>query len=82
MENDASPIDVANELGLVQMSDEGAIFELILEVLKENPQSIEDYKNGKDRALGFLVGQVMKKSRGKANPAMTSKMILDELKKK
>lgn len=82
VENDASPIDVANELGLVQMSDEGAIFELILEVLKEHPQSIEDYKNGKDRALGFLVGQVMKKSRGKANPAMTSKMILDELKKK
>lgn len=82
VESDESPIDVANMLGLVQMSDENAIRELVFEALKENPQSIEDYKNGKDRAVGFLVGQVMKKSHGKANPAMTSKMIVEELKKR
>ena len=82
VESDESPIEVANKLGLVQVSDEGAIRELVLETLNENPQSIEDYKNGKDRAVGFLVGQVMKKSRGKANPAMTSKMIVEELKKR
>ena len=82
VETDASPIDIANKLGLVQVSDEGAIKELVLEALNENPQSIEDYKNGKDRAVGFLVGQVMKKSHGKANPAMTSKMIVEELKKR
>lgn len=82
VESDESPVDVANSLGLVQMSDEGAIRDLVLEVLKENSQSIEDYKNGKDRAVGFLVGQVMKKSHGKANPAMTSKMIVEELKKR
>ena len=82
IESDESAIDVANKLGIVQMSDEGAIFDLVNEVLNENPQSIEDYKNGKDRAVGFLVGQVMKKSHGKANPALTSKTIIAELKKR
>ena len=82
IESDESAIDVANKLGIVQMSDEGAILDLVNEVLNENPQSIEDYKNGKDRAVGFLVGQVMKKSLGKANPALTSKTIIAELKKR
>ena len=82
VESDESPIDVANKLGIVQMSDEGAILDLVTQVLNENPQSIEDYKNGKDRAVGFLVGQVMKKSHGKANPALTSKTIIVELKKR
>ena len=82
VESDESPIDVANKLGIVQMSDEGAILDLVTQVLNENPQSIEDYKNGKDRAVGFLVGQVMKKSHGKANPALTYKTIIVELKKR
>ena len=82
VESDESPIDVANKLGIVQMSDEGAILDLVTQVLNENPQSIEDYKNGKDRAVGFLVGQVMKKSHGKANPALTCKTIIVELKKR
>lgn len=82
VETDASPIDVANKLGIVQMSDENAIMDLVIEALNENPQAIEDFKNGKDRAVGFLVGQIMKKSRGKANPAMTSKLVIQELKKR
>ncbi len=82
VETDASPIDVANKLGIVQMSDENAIMDLVVEALNENPQAIEDFKNGKDRAVGFLVGQIMKKSRGKANPAMTSKLVIQELKKR
>jgi aspartyl-tRNA(Asn)/glutamyl-tRNA(Gln) amidotransferase subunit B len=52
------------------------------EILNGNAQSIEDYKNGKDRALGFLVGQVMKLSKGKANPAMTSELLVKELNKR
>ena len=52
---------------------------VIKEVLDENPQSIKDYKEGKDRALGFMVGQVMKKTQGKVNPKMTSEMLLKEL---
>lgn len=82
VETNASPIDVANKLGIVQMSDENVIMDLVIEALNENPQAIEDFKNGKDRAVGFLVGQIMKKSRGKANPAMTSKLVIQELKKR
>lgn len=82
VETNASPIDVANKLGIVQMSDENAIMDLVIQALNENPQAIEDFKNGKDRAVGFLVGQIMKKSRGKANPAMTSKLVIQELKKR
>ena len=54
---------------------------VVLEVLANNPQSIEDYKAGKDRALGFLVGQAMKQTKGKANPQMLNKMFLEELNK-
>ena len=52
-----------------------------MEILKNNPQSIADYKAGKDRALGFLVGQAMKQTKGKANPQMLNKMFLEELNK-
>ena len=50
-------------------------------MLEENPQSIADYKGGKDKALGFLVGQAMKATKGKANPGMLNKMFIEELKK-
>ena len=50
-------------------------------ILENNPQSIVDYKAGKDRALGFLVGQAMKETKGKANPQMLNKMFLEELNK-
>jgi aspartyl-tRNA(Asn)/glutamyl-tRNA(Gln) amidotransferase subunit B len=51
-------------------------------VLETFPDSVRDYKEGKDRALGFLVGQVMKRSQGKVNPGLTSKLLLEELKKR
>ena len=69
----------AKEKGLVQISDEGAIRSMVEEVLDANPQAIEDFKNGKDRAVGFLTGQVMKKSKGQANPGMVNKMIREAL---
>ena len=62
-----------------QISDESFIKNVINEVLNENPQSIVDYKEGKDRALGFMIGQVMKKTQGKVNPKLTSEMLLKEL---
>ena len=71
------------ELGISeQVNDEDVILVLVNKVLDANPQSIVDFKNGKDRALGFLVGQIMKLSQGKANPALASKMVLEELKKR
>ena len=76
------PKQVAEQKGMKQLSDSSALLELINQVLDEQPQSITDYKNGKDRAVGFLVGQVMKKSRGQANPAMTNQLIVQELKKR
>lgn len=65
-----------------QISDESFIKNVIEEVLKENPQAIIDYKEGKGRAMGFLVGQIMKKTQGKINPKLTSEMLLEELKRR
>ncbi|MCI6609783.1 MAG: Asp-tRNA(Asn)/Glu-tRNA(Gln) amidotransferase subunit GatB [Ezakiella sp.] len=80
-EEGTSPEEIVKRDGLIQISDEGTIEVIVMEVLNENPQSIEDFKQGKDRALGFLVGQVMKKSKGKANPTMVNKLLLKELNK-
>ena len=75
------PQKIIEEKGWIQISDEGAIKEVVLKILEANPQSIADYKAGKDKALGFLVGQAMKETRGKANPQMLNKMFLEELNK-
>ena len=80
-EHPRDPEDIIDEKGWVQISDEGAIKDVVLKVLEANPQSIEDYKAGKEKALGFLVGQAMKETKGKANPQMLNKMFLEELKK-
>ena len=80
-ENPRDPEDIIKEKGWIQISDEGAIKEVVLKILENNPQSIADYKGGKDKALGFLVGQAMKQTKGKANPQMLNKMFLEELNK-
>ena len=80
-ENPRDPEEIIKEKGWIQISDEGAIKEIVLKILEANPQSIADYKAGKDRALGFLVGQAMKETKGKANPQMLNKMFLEELNK-
>lgn len=49
-------------------------------IINKNPQSVEDYKNGKERAIGFIIGQVMKMSKGKANPQMVSQIVIDIIK--
>ncbi len=79
--NPKDPQKIVEEKGLVQISDEGAIKEVVMKVLENNQQSVADFKAGKDKALGFLVGQAMKETRGKANPQMLNKMFLEELKK-
>ena len=80
-ENPKEPTKIIEEKGWVQISDEGAIKEVVLKVLENNAQSVADYKAGKDKALGYLVGQAMKETRGKANPQMLNKMFIEELKK-
>jgi len=80
---DATPEDAKKALNIVaQVSDEGAVLEFVTKVLDANPQSIEDFKAGKDRAIGFLIGQVMKMSQGKVNPAVVSKVVNEEIRKR
>ncbi len=80
-ENPRKPSQIIEEKGWIQISDEGQIKEVVLKILAENEQSVIDYKGGKDRALGFLVGQAMKQTKGKANPKMLNQMFLEELNK-
>ena len=82
IETNEDPEAIAKAKGMVQESDEGLIMEYINEVLRDNPQAIATYKSGRDNILGFLVGQVMKKSKGKANPAITSKLLKEEIMKR
>ena len=81
LEEPRDPEQIIKEKGWIQISDEGAIKEVVLKILEANPQSIIDYKAGRDRALGFLVGQAMKETKGKANPQLLNKLFLEELKK-
>lgn len=75
------PEQIVKENGWLQISDEGAIKEIVEKVLQNNPQSVADYKAGKDKALGFLVGQAMKETKGKANPQMLNQMFRESLMK-
>lgn len=78
-ERGKSPKEIVKEEGMEQISDEGQLDEMIEKVLAENEQSIIDYRAGKDRALGYLVGQVMKISRGKANPQLVNEKLREKL---
>jgi aspartyl-tRNA(Asn)/glutamyl-tRNA(Gln) amidotransferase subunit B len=73
------PSAIVEEKGLEQISDESALDAVIDEVVKENPQAVEDYRTGKKQAVGFLVGQVMKKTKGKANPQVVNEKIRKKL---
>lgn len=78
-ETDDNPEKLAEERNLLQISDSSFLEEVVDEVLSENPESIEDIKNGKDRAFGFLVGQAMKKTKGKGNPAEINKLLKEKI---
>ena len=80
-ENPKDPEIIVKEKGWMQISDEGEIKQVVMHILEANPQSIVDFKAGKARALGFLVGQAMKQTKGKANPQMLNKIFLEELNK-
>ncbi|MFZ5944329.1 MAG: Asp-tRNA(Asn)/Glu-tRNA(Gln) amidotransferase subunit GatB [Bacillota bacterium] len=73
------PEAIVKEKGLVQISDEGQISGIIEQVIANNPKSVEDFKAGKDKAIGFLVGQVMKETKGQANPGLVNKLLKEKL---
>jgi len=70
---------IVKEKGLAQISDEGALLGIIDDVISANPQSVEDYRAGKEKAIGFLVGQIMKATRGQANPGLVNQLIKEKL---
>ncbi len=76
---DVSPKAYVEEHGLKQVNDEGALRTTIEEIVANNPQSVEDYKGGKQKAIGFLVGQTMKAMKGKADPGMVNKILKEIL---
>lgn len=78
-ESGDNPAKIVEEKGLVQITDESAIKDMVISVINENEQSVQDFLNGKDKAVGFIVGQVMKASKGKANPGVVNKLIMEEL---
>lgn len=78
-EEGKKPNKIVEEEGLVQISDEGEIERVVADIIDNNEQSVLDYKAGKDRAIGFLMGQVMKATKGKANPKLASKLVKEEL---
>jgi aspartyl-tRNA(Asn)/glutamyl-tRNA(Gln) amidotransferase subunit B len=82
VKNGGDPEVIVKEKGLVQISDEATLLKFVTQSLDNNPQSIEDFKNGKDRAVGFLVGQIMKATKGQANPPLLNKILLEEIKKR
>lgn len=74
--------EVVEAKGLVQLSDPAQLLPIINDILDQNSQSIDDFKNGKDRAVGFLVGQIMKATKGQANPGVVNKLLMAELEKR
>ncbi|AQQ52450.1 Asp-tRNA(Asn)/Glu-tRNA(Gln) amidotransferase subunit GatB [Planococcus lenghuensis] len=82
IEKGGSAEEIVKAKGLVQISDEGELLRMVTKTLDANPQSIEDFKNGKDRAIGFLVGQIMKATKGQANPPLLNKLLLEEIAKR
>lgn len=74
-----APDEIVKEKGMVQISDEGALIAVIEKVIAANPRSVEDYKAGKEKAIGFLVGQVMKETKGQANPGLVNKLLIEKM---
>jgi aspartyl-tRNA(Asn)/glutamyl-tRNA(Gln) amidotransferase subunit B len=78
-EKDIDPDRYVEENGLKTVNDQGELRATVEQVLRDNPKSVEDYHNGKEKALGFLVGQTMKATKGKANPAMVNELLRELL---
>jgi aspartyl-tRNA(Asn)/glutamyl-tRNA(Gln) amidotransferase subunit B len=70
---------VVKEKGLIQISDTSEIVAIVDSVIAANPQSVADFKAGKEKAIGFLVGQIMKQTKGRANPDMVNALLRERL---
>lgn len=79
--SELSPADIVKRDNLEMSNDDGAIREIVIKVIQNNPQSVADFKSGKEKAIGFLVGQTMKEAKGKANPQSVNTILREELAK-
>jgi len=82
IENGGDPETIVKEKGLVQISDDETLRKFVNDAIDANPQSVDDFKNGKQKAIGFLVGQIMKATKGQANPPMVNKLLMQEIQKR
>ena len=82
LEENKTPREIVKEKGMTQIADDASIRTIVNEVLDEQTESIEKYKNGRTNLLDFLVGQVMKKTRGQANPSMAASIMKEEIEKR
>ena len=80
LESDKTISEIMKEQGIENITNDDEIRNIIKMIIKNNPESVEDYKNGHDRAIKFLMGQVMKETKGKANPRLANEILLEELK--
>ena len=81
LENGTKPQEIIEKEGLSVISDEGAIKELVEKVITANPAQVQAYKNGKTNLMGFFVGQIMKETKGRANPQIINKLLGEALNK-
>ncbi|PIE56067.1 MAG: Asp-tRNA(Asn)/Glu-tRNA(Gln) amidotransferase GatCAB subunit B [Desulfobulbus propionicus] len=79
LEQDLDPDTLVQEKGLLQMSNEDELVALVREILEDNPDQVQQFRDGKTKVIGFFVGQLMQKTRGKANPQMANKLFQQEL---
>jgi aspartyl-tRNA(Asn)/glutamyl-tRNA(Gln) amidotransferase subunit B len=70
---------IVKEEGLTQIIDSSVIESLVDQVLESNPEQVEQYKGGKEKVFGFLVGQIMKESKGQANPSLVNKLLKERI---
>ena len=80
LENDKDVLDIVKENNYEQISDDSFIKDLVKKIVEANPSSVTDFKEGKDRAVKYLMGQIMKESKGQVNPALANTTLIDYLK--
>jgi aspartyl-tRNA(Asn)/glutamyl-tRNA(Gln) amidotransferase subunit B len=80
--NNQDPEVIVKEKNLIQISDEKAIIEIVNKVIDSNPDQLNEYLSGKDKVVGFFVGQIMKLTKGKANPQLVNKILIEQLNNK
>src|SRR5699024_5902180 len=81
MDTGKDVLEIVKENKMEQISDNSLVLEIVTKVIKANPDSVKDFKEGKDRAIKYLMGQIMKESKGQINPGLANQMLVAELKK-